>query len=76
MISLKQIITAGSGQSSKRVISLVSLLLFIVVVIAALYGVILPDVYIITIGGLIIGNQGLTLAQGYQQPQQPLPPQD
>jgi Flp pilus assembly protein TadB len=71
-LTLKGILTAGSGQSSKRLTALMALLLLVIVVIAALYGNILPEYYVWGLIALIAGAQAFTLFQ--KPPDQTTPP--
>jgi hypothetical protein len=57
----KELITDGSGLSSKRFISLTGMIIFLGVVIVSVMGKTVPDIIIITLAGIILGNGALTL---------------
>lgn len=56
-----KLITAGSGLSSKRFISLLGMVLFIGVVICSLFGITPPDLIVYSLVTIIVGGQGLSL---------------
>lgn len=56
-----KLITAGSGLSSKRFSGLWAMLLLSVVVIAALFQIIVPDIIIYSLVAIVLGNAGMTL---------------
>jgi hypothetical protein len=58
-----KLITANSGISSKRFLSLFFALIFAGVVICSLFGIIAPDIIIYSLVGLIGGGQAMTLIQ-------------
>jgi Kef-type K+ transport system membrane component KefB len=57
------LVTANSGISSKRFISLIGLIVFVMVVIVSFFGISTPDVLVYSLVGLILGNQGLSTIQ-------------
>ena len=57
----KELITDGSGISSKRFISLLGMFVFIGVIITSCFGITIPEVLILTLAGIILGNGVLTL---------------
>jgi hypothetical protein len=59
----KDLITDNSGVSSKRFISLIGLIVFILMIVASLFKMNTPDIFIYGDLTLILGNQGLTLLQ-------------
>jgi len=56
-----KLITAGSGLSSKRFISLVAMFIYLGVVICSLCGINIPDLIIYSLVTIIVGNQSLSL---------------
>ena len=56
-----QLITANSGVSSKRFISLFAMVLFTVIVVCSLYGVNVPDLIIYSLAGIILGNGAMSI---------------
>lgn len=60
---LDKIISTKSDTSSKRFISIMSLFLFAGVVVAALFGIYIPDSYVWGLITMVTGNQALTLFQ-------------
>jgi hypothetical protein len=58
-----QLITANSGVSSKRFISLCGTLLLSTIIVLSFCGINVPDIAYYTISGVILGVSGMTLAQ-------------
>jgi hypothetical protein len=58
-----KLVTANSGISSKRFISLAGMIIFLGVVVCSLCGINTPDVIIYSLVGIILGNQGLSTIQ-------------
>ena len=56
----KRLIDSNDPLSSKRFISLVGLVLLIMVVIGAMFGITVADVIIVTLASLILGSSTLT----------------
>lgn len=59
----KSLITDGTGTSSKRFISVLGMFLFIVIVVMSFFGINVPEVLILSLVGIIIGQSALTLGQ-------------
>ena len=59
----RSLLSEDGAVSSKRFIALISLILFCVMVIAALYGKVVPEVYIYADVSLILGQSAMTLVQ-------------
>lgn len=57
-----RLISTGDDASHKRFNSLVAMGLFVVVVIAALYYITVPDVYIYGLVAIVLGNSALAVA--------------
>jgi membrane-bound ClpP family serine protease len=58
-----QLVTANSGVSSKRFISLVGTLLLIAIIVLSFCGINVPDIAYYTVSGIILGASGMTLLQ-------------
>ena len=56
-----QLITANSGVSSKRFISLCGTLLLAAIIVLSFCGIQVPDIAYYTISGIILGSSGMTL---------------
>jgi hypothetical protein len=57
----RELVTEGTGVSSKRFISLLGMIIFIGVVVVNCFGIVLPEIILYTLVAIILGNQGLTL---------------
>lgn len=58
---LKELVTDGSGVSSKRFISLAGMIIFLGVIIASMLGKVFPDIIILSLVTIILGNGAMTL---------------
>lgn len=56
----KNLLDAKNPLSSKRFISLVSLLMLIIIIVGALFKIVVADIIVVTLGGLVLGSSGLT----------------
>jgi hypothetical protein len=66
----RDLITDGSGLSSKRFISVIGMFAFLIVIIISACGINVPDVIVLSLVTLIIGNGALTLANKGKNDQQ------
>ncbi len=60
MSFFEKLLTAGSGLSSKRFLSLYAMLVFTAVVICSLCGINVPDIIIYSLVTIIVGNGAMT----------------
>ncbi len=63
MSFFEKLITAGSGLSSKRFLSLFAMLVFTAVVVCSLCGINVPDIIIYSLVTIILGGGAMTLFQ-------------
>jgi len=61
MSLLKNMVSSGDEISSKRVISLIGLIIYIGVVVCTISGLNVPDIIFYTLISIILGSQGLTV---------------